>query len=341
MADPIQFRRFRERPNLIFVNQVRDLIHQTGLPENIPELYRGQISRDEKFYLLAEVNIEKGKRPNGDKAPCPRCTPNRFLSGVLAYLPRLEAVACIGHCCAGAEAQAEANREAKERDTRDHEEGYLLAHLPKVADRIRAVGMVLPVAKEAKHVFDLFHGRAEPIQRQLREIKMRGGMLVLYEELDREAVNDGPRAFGSSGNVREVGFGAMVGGTALLAAYNPVRDIEKCCERMSRLNKGESEADAVEFIVTLSEQERGFAYKELQECDRIAKSIVRKLADFASFFSEGNLQRLAAWGGHLLNGQPLEVETEMKDVMRVVHLSGSGCRVQFVISPVLWKPLEA
>jgi hypothetical protein len=124
VADLIQFRRFRERPNLIFVNQIRDLIQQTGLPEDIPELYRGQISRDEKFYRLADVHIEKGKRPNGDNAPCPRCTPNKFLSGVLAYLPRLEAVACIGHCCAGAEAQAEADRDYKQRANQLSEEGY-------------------------------------------------------------------------------------------------------------------------------------------------------------------------------------------------------------------------
>jgi hypothetical protein len=341
MADPIQYRRFRDRPNLIFVNQMRDLIQQTGVPEVIPELYRGQISRDEQFYRLAEVHIAKGKRPNGDRAPCPRCVPNKFLTGVLAYLPRLEAVALIGHCCAGAEALAEADREQKERSTRDVEESYLLAQLPRVAERMRTMVNVLPVAKEAKHVFDLFHGRGERIQRQLREIKARGGMLVVYEELDREAVNDGPRAFGSSGNVREIGFGAMVGGTALVAAYNPVRDIEKYCERLGRVNVGESENDALDFIVKLSEQERGFAYKELQECERLAKSIIKKLADFASFFTEGNLQRLAAWGMHSLNAQPLEVEMETEGTLRVVHFIGSGCRVRLMISPVLWMPLQA
>jgi hypothetical protein len=341
MADPVQYRRFRERPNLIFVNQMRDLIQQTGIPEVIPELYRGQISRDERFYRLAEVQIPKGRRPNGDKAPCPRCVPNKFMTGVLAYFPRLEAVALIGHCCADAEALAEADREQKQRTTRDIEESYLLAQLPRVAERLRAMGNVLPVAKEAKHVFDLFHGRAEPIQRQLREIKARGGMLVLYEELNRGTVNDGPRAFGSSGNVREVGFGAMVGGTALIAAYNPVRDIEKYCERVNRFNVGESENDALEFIVKLSEQERALAYTELQECDRFAKSIVKKLADFASFFSDGNVQRLAAWGTHPLNTQPLEIETETEGTLRVVRFIGSGCRVRLMISPILWMPLQA
>src|SRR5665647_253900 len=75
------YRPFYERPLGIFVDQVIQELKDHAQPEKIESLYRGAIRKDVEFFIIRPITIDGKKRPNGDNAPCPMCTPNRFLSG--------------------------------------------------------------------------------------------------------------------------------------------------------------------------------------------------------------------------------------------------------------------
>jgi hypothetical protein len=71
------------KPNTILQKEWLTTIAETGQPELIPALNHGRIPKNTKYEILARVHINRKKRPNRDKAPCPMCTKNRFLRGSL------------------------------------------------------------------------------------------------------------------------------------------------------------------------------------------------------------------------------------------------------------------
>ena len=187
------FRRFKERPTLIFINETRDLILQTGLPELIPELYHAPISKTEPYQKLCSFRIKDGKRPEGDYAPCPMCTPNRYLDGILAYFPRLQAVAAIGHCCADAQTRATADLESDRREAKDYQETLLLNELPIVHAKIAVARAAKPIAQEARRIYRQFRSRGSAMHHVLKKtLRGRDGLLTIAESVASEAVGGCP-----------------------------------------------------------------------------------------------------------------------------------------------------
>mgnify|MGYP003694423329 CR=1 FL=1 len=90
----------------------------------------------------------------GDHAPCPMCSPNKFLSRVTGSTFRqCSAAAIIGHRCAGRESRAAAAREYTWRTKRDHEESYLLNNLALVPARMKVLQELEPVCMEARRLY--------------------------------------------------------------------------------------------------------------------------------------------------------------------------------------------
>jgi hypothetical protein len=182
-ANPIlPYRPFSDRPTGIFVEDIIEQLKEHASPERIDSLYRNPIPKNAEFFILRPITLDGKKRPDGDHAPCPMCTPNRFLSGALVYIPSMQCCAVIGHCCADREAQAKADREYKQRTRRDYEESYLLRCLPLVDARMRVlVGLKAP-ATEALRVYRNFRKGAPQIHAQLRQTKHQySGHLKLSE----------------------------------------------------------------------------------------------------------------------------------------------------------------
>ena len=124
------FQRFQWPVPRDLVDRVCMEIAATGEPEGISELHHGPISNDEPFLIIREISIPRDRRGDGAKAPCPMCQPNKFLDGRLVWFTQLEAIAAIGHCCAGRETRLAAEREYRAREAKARAEEYLLQVLP-------------------------------------------------------------------------------------------------------------------------------------------------------------------------------------------------------------------
>jgi hypothetical protein len=146
----LPWRPFKDRPTGIWIDETVQRIKQTAVPEDIESLFRNQIPKDAKFRTLKHlITIDGKKRPKGDHAPCPMCTPNRFLTGSLVWFYDLQFCAFIGNCCANDDVLAEAEKERKWRERRDDEESYLLAALPLVGPKLKVLESLKSVALEA------------------------------------------------------------------------------------------------------------------------------------------------------------------------------------------------
>src|SRR4051794_13179409 len=96
-VEPLPYRSVRDWPTSIFIDEVFAHLKGTAQPETCELLYRNHLAKSTKFRKVRPVELDGRKRPEGDMAPCPMCTPNRFLSGNLVFLPELSCCAVIGH----------------------------------------------------------------------------------------------------------------------------------------------------------------------------------------------------------------------------------------------------
>ena len=74
----LPFRQFKDRPTAVFVDSIMKQLRETAQPELIEGLFRNPIPKDVEFFIIRpDVVIDGKKRPEGDHAPCPMCSPNK------------------------------------------------------------------------------------------------------------------------------------------------------------------------------------------------------------------------------------------------------------------------
>jgi hypothetical protein len=312
----LPFRPVRDWPTSVFIDEVVAHLKTTAQPETCDLLYRNKLPRTTKFRKVRPVELDQRKRPEGDLAPCPMCTTNRFLSGSLVFIPALNCCAVIGHCCASKEARDEAEREYKRRTQRDHEETLLLTNLPLLGKRADLLTRLRPAAEEARRIYRRFRRDAPTIHGHLRQLKARRGChLSVSEEIEREDHEDsielyGPRGLGRPGEeqTREIEIGVFKGGTAVTKDYNPVKELDDIIRMVASLEAIPSEEAALDFIVTMTEQQRRAAVAIIEGIDSSRRKLVSSLYDFARFFAKDNIELINTYGCHSLNQFPIEAE---------------------------------
>jgi hypothetical protein len=335
----LPYRQFKERPTSIFIDHVTARLRETELPEDIPELFRNRIPKDAKFFIIKKIDIDGKKRPEGDQAPCPMCTPNRFLSGALVWLPEMQCCAVIGHCCADREARAAADREFRFRAKRDHEENVLLETLLLVPQRLAACRGSMPAAIEARRLFRKFRKESSLVQHQLRNVTRNyGGRLVLPEiirggEDDEEKENDyvGPQGFGRRGQIetREHVFGMLAGAIATVKDYNPVKELETVTRQLQSIENVPTPDGFLDFIVGMTDKQRSAAVAILELSERGAIKFANRLTTFRAFMSRPNADRLNKFGTNDHNTFQFDVEFDMiKGTPRLsIKHHGNWCRL--------------
>jgi hypothetical protein len=88
-SDLLPWRPCKDRPTSFFIEEVLQHLKKTAQPETMPGLYRNPIPKDANFYTIRKITLDRRKRPDGDRAPCPMCTPNKFLEGSFVWLTGL------------------------------------------------------------------------------------------------------------------------------------------------------------------------------------------------------------------------------------------------------------
>lgn len=329
----VSWRPFPERPLGMFVESVIQHLKDTAQPETMEALYRNPIPKDVEFYIIKkDIVLDGRKRPEGDNAPCPMCTPNKFLTGALIHIPSLQCVAVIGHCCADKEAMANAEREYKHRNRRDYEETYLLQSLPLVDARMAVLLSLQPAAAEAQRLYRKFKHNLPMVHSLLRSTKHQfRGNLMLSEiirggEDEEESDYFGPAGFRGRGTseieTREHDFGILNGSLAVINEFHPVKDLETVIRQLESIESRPDEEAAINFICEMSERQRHAAVAIMEGIDKGVDKFAGRLKEFAQFFTRENAEVMNAFGTSPLNSLHFTVTFEIlhkRPCLRIKH----------------------
>jgi hypothetical protein len=314
----LPWRPFKDRPTGIWIDETVRRIKETAAPEDIESLYRNQIPKNAKFRTLKHlITIDGKKRSKGDNCPCPMCTPNRFLTGSLVWFPDLQFCAFIGNCCANDDVLAEAEKERKWRERRDAEESYLLSALPLVGPKLTVLDRLKPVALEAVRAYRKIRTGVPLVHDQLRKVKQQHGGQLTLTQIIRDEQDENDDYFGPAGlkgrgkdgiETRDFTFGLFTGHIAVIKDYNPVKELETMNRKLLAIAAHGSEAEALNFIVTMTEKERHAAVVILRDVDESIFKFRVRLKDLASFFTRENAENFNAFFTHQLNSIYYRVE---------------------------------
>lgn len=320
-AGIVRPRLFKDRPGKYLVEDFLAHVRTTGQPETFPGIHPGPLDKTEPFLKLAPFGVPRPKRPRGDMVPCPMChQANKYLSGALVYLPRLQAIAAIGHECSDSDTRLAADREYRARRDREQEEDYLLANVPVIPARLAMLKELQPVAREALGIYRAFRKKAPSVQRQLRDIRQRGARLIVTETIEGDLASVGPSGFRGGGGIqtRDVGFGVLAGATAVISDYNPLSELARIVAMLRRHDQGSREEATLDYAASLNDAERRRAVIELREADRAFYKFRDRLDDFCAFFSPDNIERISAWASHPEHPAPFLIRHSTVDGVAVV-----------------------
>ena len=308
--DAPPYQRYRDRPSGILVDEVAEHVRRTAQPETFPKLYRGKLPSSARHHILRKIEIDQKKRPEGDRAPCPMCTPNRFLNGFLVWLPELHVASVIGHCCADHADDAE--REFKAREKLNKQEDYLLASLPLLKGKIATLIPLKGAANDASLLYRSLRAKVPGVQLQLRHLKDRSNAVLRLTETITDANGLEVKGYGPSGYrrgevlTRDVEFGQMRGTTALIRNYRPAVELEDAIRTANSFDFDGDEETALNIIADMSLKQRVAAVRIVQMVDSYYEKFIGRLRDFAEFWSTENIKNLNAFGSSPLNPTPFE-----------------------------------
>jgi hypothetical protein len=333
------FQKWEHRPPPIFGEKVAEHVAKTGQPETFPGLHPGPISTEAAFVILREISVPRGLRPDGTKAPCPMCTPNRFYEGKLVWLPEIEAAAVIGHCCGNSERRIEAEREYQAEQRLERARDRLLEELPRNAERARRARGAEPLASEAERIFQRFRGDGATYHKALRLASKDGPVLYVDEVVGRVG-GDGPRGIrtaGSTYETRRIPFGELKGRAAVATRCDvagPLRSAAAMLEAFSAA----SEDEALERVVAMTDEQQLSIDLQVEQAVRDLESALARLADFRSFFTKANFAVISRWGAHRDCPRPMRAALVEDPRLRrpLVEFTGAQ-RFAIVPEPIFWR----
>lgn len=277
---------FKTRPSGVVVEAFDRHVHETGSPETFDRISTTKPPPDGALAVLKEFHAQKGKRPRGDFAPCPICSPTspQYLHGLLIWCEATAAIYAIGMDCGhklDREGRLNLALTAYERqEARRRLEDALWAQLPRVPEMRRWIAAHMPAAVTADRLSRGFRKRAPRVYSVVKQAFERNGELPV-----RQAEGDQP----PPEPIR------LVGPRFVKTTFGAEAGLARADERLSHLDFGDDELECAEAIGRMAEAELVKALKWLREAaDQVAKVFVF-LTDCAAFVSTENMARLAKW----------------------------------------------
>jgi hypothetical protein len=215
---------------------------------------------------------------------------------------------------------AEAEKERKWRERRDDEETYLLAALPSVGPKLTVLESLKSVALEATRSYRKIRTGVPLVHDQLRKMKqVYGGQLTLTEII-RDEANENEDYFGPAGfkgrgkdaiETRDHTFGFFTGHIAVIKDYNPLKELETMQRKLTAIAAHGSEAEAMDSIVKMTENERHAAVVMLRDVDESIEKFRARLLELASFYTRQNAMSFNAFFTSELNNIYYKVAFEL------------------------------
>lgn len=338
---PPSYRTFSSRPGKYIIDEFLSHVRETDSPETFAGLYTAPLGHGEPFEKLKDFEVNRKKRPDRDMAPCPMChSPNKYLNGELVYLPRLKALAAIGHECADPKNREIATREYRERSVRDCEEGFLLAELPLVQRRLVVAHRLRNAASAILLLYRTIRRKASTMQHQLRQVKNQGGRLTVMEKVGDDIAAIGPDGFGRSRglNAREVSFGQLNGSILATSNYNPAAELSRVIDKLQPYGSAVSEEAALDLIVGWSAADRHRAYADTRYAGAQFKKCAARMREFVEFFEPDNIRRIAKWAAHPDHPRPFRIKRIEKDGVSKLILRNDEEHLVVDIDPNITPP---
>lgn len=324
------------------VDRICAHIATSGEPETLTELHPGPIGKDEPFLIVRELSIPRDRRADGRMAPCPMCQPNKFLDGRLVWFTNLQALAAIGHCCAGRDTRLAAEREFRAREAKARAEDFLLQALPGLA-ALRAVGANLaPRVDATQTVFDRFRNAGAAFQRALRQAT-RGSGILSVAEIIGPRLQGGPsglRTSGSTVETRDVSFGILSGPAAVASRCAVADDLAAVVGLLAVFPPIVDEDGALDYLAALDDTALLACERRLRDIQNKLGEIGTRLDDIAAFFTAANAARISAWGSH--RDAPIRMRascrlSRLENQVEFEIVGGEGGRrVGLLLPPAFW-----
>jgi hypothetical protein len=337
---------FPKEPGPWLRQQLLGFTRKTARPEQFPGLHPGPIPADEPFVILGNIDVEKSRRPAGDRIPCAMCTPNRFYQGKFIYVPRLRCVTIIGHCCADKEVLDSANQVFDAKQKLQSQENYLLKAQPLTTAKLAVLKATESKVFEVKRLHKALKRGAEHIVEYLRNIKREGGRLTV--DVPLMAANDaewiGNLTNQDVSRYKTIEIGTLKGLAVSLAKFEPERELASMRQVLTMLNVGSDQDEVFYFVAELSESDREERVKLFRNVDQQYSKFSKRLADFAAFFEPENIALLNRWGNHRNNSLQLHAQFEnlygigTSKRLRIGNYQGEAL---MIVSKELWKQVPA
>jgi hypothetical protein len=324
---------YLSRPSESLVTAFLDHVRRTGSPETFPTICRTKPNAESRPIFLRRFDVDRRKRPNGDMAPCPICSPNdpKFLhEGYFVWYPDEGVIRGIGPECGDtvfggslyAEAKDQFDREERERQAVE----FLEKNLQKILSMIMALEAIRPAAQEATRLYSDFKRTAPTIHKVLRQVKGAGSTLkvsVVTERKDNRT--DGPRGFGkrnSDYDSHDIVLGQLPDTALLYSSFDPLEDFQEIQQLLFSLPQFMSSEAAFSWICDQSDQVENLekVCDLLRDASRRYVKLSGKLDSVLLLFSEELFQRLDQWGQHDANDFDLpNIRDEEKSGLRITE----------------------
>ncbi|HVU21957.1 MAG TPA: hypothetical protein VHE09_14595 [Rhizomicrobium sp.] len=333
LATNLPFKEFILRPTQNDIDEILKELARTGQPEIHEHLYRNPIANTEPFFKLADIRIDRAKRPLGDMATCPMCNhPNKFIDGQLGWFFDLGAVGVIGRCCASLRNRLEAEARFKKEQRKDFEEDFLLERMPRMASVAEQLQTLQGRAEEAERISGLMRRRVPEIAKTLHDVCRRDGGQMYLLKATRQVSRSRDGSERMVNTAVRVDFGSISGSIAISPGFKPVKRLDQL-KRLAFSRRCENDDEALGFVTMASDGERSRAVRDIQDLAEKTRKLIADLHSFASFFEEANFRRLNKWGQDPENSVRFHAIAYPRDELFILDQHGTQFRTH--ISPSL------
>lgn len=314
---------YRSRPADDVIARFLQHVRRTGQPETFPTICRVPPPADSPPIFLKPFDVDRSKRPDGDRAPCSICSPYRpkFLhGGFLVWYPLEGVIRAIGPECGdalfGGTQYADGRIACTRREREDAALGFLQTNLPKTLQMVLAMEAIRPAAREVSRLHRKFKTEAPNVQAKLRAVRSGGGALSVgvVAELDVEADDriEGPKGLGSGGAAYNVTFGSLPDSPMLNATFDPMQEWEELRYSVFSVPAPPHADAALEWVIeNAAEVEQMEAMvKRLRRCSEDYVKFAERLDRCLQLFSPELFAVLDAWGRHPQNVFKLKAHAE-------------------------------
>ena len=318
------------------VEQFREHLRATNCPETFPTICHSRPPKDAQPEWLCDIDIDRSKRPDGDMAPCPICSPNspKYLHGYLVWFRDEGVIRAIGHECGNEHFVGDAYRKmTSDRAFKRREDQairFLQQNLPNTNRMREAVRMLQDSGNEALRLHRWFKRNAPEIQQALRRVRKDGGQLIVTAARERSTIGpSGIRTSQSKYESVDKSHGALVGDCMVLANFNPIHEIQSLERALEPIPHEEDELDAFLWICDHCESLKKLEdlVSRIQHGEKTYKKICNRLDDVCHFFTPDNFARINSWGQDPDN--PIQLKATK---------SALGFSIQSKFSRVRWEP---